>query len=267
MLNKLRNLVTGNTEHGGLVVNNKEVVFEQDGQVVTDSLLIAEMFSKSHGDVLKDIRKQMEYTGEEFSQGNFSLRDYDNRGKLYPKYILSEDAFTLVVMSYNTREAVQMKLKFIQEFRRMKEFIQNINAPSYMIGDPVKRAQKWIEEQQEKEALQLVMQEQAPKIDYHDAVLNPAAKKKLLTPTDIATDLGTNARRLNELLENLGVQYRKKNRNNEKFGHWIVSSNFSFLIEDGYCDYKITEYGQQLKWTEKGRKWIIEQVKGGVVNV
>lgn len=61
--------------------------------------------------VSDDIRTQMEYTGEEFSQGNFSLRDYDNRGKLYPKFNLSEDAFTLVVMSYNTREAVKMKLK------------------------------------------------------------------------------------------------------------------------------------------------------------
>ncbi|WP_042993368.1 Rha family transcriptional regulator, partial [Bacillus thuringiensis] len=40
------------------------------------------------------------------------------------KYNLTEEAFTLVAMSYNTKEAVQMKIKFIEEFKRMKQHIQ-----------------------------------------------------------------------------------------------------------------------------------------------
>ncbi|PES74698.1 phage regulatory protein [Bacillus cereus] len=113
-----------------LAVVNEEsahhvLVFENNGEVVTDSLLIAEVFGKTHDNVLKDIRKQMEYTGYEFSLVNFHERNYENRGRLYPKINLTEEAFTLVVMSYNTKEAVQMKLKFIQEFKRMKQHIQN----------------------------------------------------------------------------------------------------------------------------------------------
>ncbi|MBJ8055266.1 ORF6C domain-containing protein [Bacillus cereus] len=112
-----------------LAVVNEEsahhvLVFENNGEVVTDSLLIAEVFGKTHDNVLKDIRKQMEYAGYEFSLVNFHERNYENRGRLYPKINLTEEAFTLVVMSYNTKEAVQMKLKFIQEFKRMKEHIR-----------------------------------------------------------------------------------------------------------------------------------------------
>ncbi|MEJ9127640.1 Rha family transcriptional regulator, partial [Bacillus cereus] len=95
------------------------------GKAVTNSLTIAEVFCKNHADVLRDIRKQMEYAGYEFSLSNFAERTYENRGRYYPKIDMTEEAFTLVVMSYNTREAVQMKIKFIQEFKRMQEYIRS----------------------------------------------------------------------------------------------------------------------------------------------
>lgn len=102
------------------------LVFENNGNAVTDSLTIAEMFSKDHDKVLRDIRTQMNYTGKEFSLANFGESTYTNeRGRKYLKYNLTEEAFTLVVFGYNTREAVQTKIKFIQEFKRMKEYIQN----------------------------------------------------------------------------------------------------------------------------------------------
>ncbi|MCT6947801.1 MAG: ORF6C domain-containing protein [Bacillus thuringiensis] len=108
------------------VANEQSLVFENNGKVVTDSLMIAEMFEKTHDNVLKDIRKQIEYAGPEFSLVNFHESNYENeRGRKYLKYNLTEEAFTLVAMSYNTKEAVQMKIKFIEEFKRMKQHIQN----------------------------------------------------------------------------------------------------------------------------------------------
>ncbi|MEB9549561.1 ORF6C domain-containing protein [Bacillus cereus] len=108
------------------VANEQALVFENKGKVVTDSLMIAEMFEKTHDNVLKDIRKQIEYAGSEFSLVNFHESNYENeRGRKYLKYNLTEEAFTLVAMSYNTKEAVQMKIKFIEEFKRMKQHIQN----------------------------------------------------------------------------------------------------------------------------------------------
>ncbi|MED3121602.1 Rha family transcriptional regulator, partial [Bacillus thuringiensis] len=51
-----------------------ELVFEVNGKAVTNSLTIAEVFCKNHADVLRDIRKQMEYAGYEFSLSNFAER-------------------------------------------------------------------------------------------------------------------------------------------------------------------------------------------------
>lgn len=102
-----------------------EFVFTKGNEVVTDSLTIASMFGKSHDNVLKDIRKQVEYAGVEFSLVNFHESNYENRGKQYPKFDLTEEAFTLVVFGYNTKEAVQTKISFIKEFKRMKDYIQN----------------------------------------------------------------------------------------------------------------------------------------------
>ncbi|MEB8992586.1 ORF6C domain-containing protein [Bacillus cereus] len=105
---------------------HNELVFENNGEVVTDSLTVAEMFGKEHDKVLRDIRTQMDYAGVEFSLANFGESTYTNeRGRMYPKYNLTEEAFALVVFGYNTKEAVQTKIQFIQEFKRMKDHIQN----------------------------------------------------------------------------------------------------------------------------------------------
>jgi anti-repressor protein len=132
-----------------------ELVFIENGKAVTDSLTVAEVFGKDHKNVIRDINKQMKYAGEEFAALNFEPGSYlDKNNQSRPKVNLSEEAFTLIAMSYNTKEAVQMKVKFIQEFKRMRETLSTIISPSYMIEDPIKRAQKWIEEQTEKKMLE-----------------------------------------------------------------------------------------------------------------
>ena len=65
---------------------HNELVFEKNGEAVTDSLMIAEMFGKRHDNVLSDIKLQIEYAGEEFSLLNFQESNYKtDRGRSYPK--------------------------------------------------------------------------------------------------------------------------------------------------------------------------------------
>ncbi|EOP22864.1 MULTISPECIES: phage regulatory protein [Bacillus] len=105
-----------------------ELVFEVNGEVVTDSLVIAKMFGKDHYYVLEDIRKNSVYAGEEFAQGNFHETTYINsQGERMSKYNLTKEAFVLLAMGYNSREAVQTKIKFIEEFKRMRRYIQSQN--------------------------------------------------------------------------------------------------------------------------------------------
>ncbi|HJV46606.1 MAG TPA: Rha family transcriptional regulator [Bacillota bacterium] len=105
----------------------EKLVFIQNDQVVTDSLTVAEVFGKRHADVLRDIEVQIEKLNEagesEWGLSNFAQTQYQHQQnkQWYPKYNLSEDAFAIVAMSYVTPEAMKMKVRFIQEFKRMKE--------------------------------------------------------------------------------------------------------------------------------------------------
>ncbi|WP_103110650.1 Rha family transcriptional regulator [Brevibacillus reuszeri] len=103
------------------------LVFVQHGQPVTDSLTIAEVFDKDHRNVLRDIESQIEKLNEAGEQKwgvlNFEQTHYQHQQnkQWYPKYNMTEDGFTLIAMSYVTPEAMKMKIRFIQEFKRMRE--------------------------------------------------------------------------------------------------------------------------------------------------
>lgn len=106
-----------------------ELVIIKNGQAVTDSLTIAEVFGKRHDNVKSDILNQIVKLGEagmeEFSLLNFKESVFTNeRGREYTKFDLTEDAFAIVVMSYVTPEAMKFKVKFLQEFKRIKEQLQ-----------------------------------------------------------------------------------------------------------------------------------------------
>lgn len=88
---------------------------------------------------------------------------------------------------------------------------------------------------------------QKPKVSYHDKVLNG---DKLVTTTDIAKDLGMTARQLHNKLHEMGIIFKTGN-------HWTFYAKYQTRIPL-YADYQIGEYGQILKWTERGRKWIIK---------
>lgn len=104
-----------------------QLVFLVNNEPVTDSLTIADVFDKRHSDVIRDIETQVSKLNEageqEFGKRNFALSSYQSGTRDYKKYDLSEDAFTIVAMSYVTPEAMKMKVKFIQEFKRMREHL------------------------------------------------------------------------------------------------------------------------------------------------
>ncbi|MFJ8453287.1 Rha family transcriptional regulator [Bacillus paramycoides] len=107
-----------------------EFVFMEGNQVVTDSLTMAQMFGKEHKNVIRDIEVQLEKLIEanetKWGQLNFEHTQYQHyqNKQWYPKFNLTEDAFAIVAMSYITPEAMKMKIKFLQEFKRMKDYIQ-----------------------------------------------------------------------------------------------------------------------------------------------
>lgn len=115
------------------------IVSEHQGRAVTNSRAVAEFFGKNHFDVLKAIKKLADDLGKteggrKFNDRNFSCVDYtDSKGEQRPYYILTKDAFTLLVMGFNGSKALAFKLAYIEAFNRMEkalagqgEILQNI---------------------------------------------------------------------------------------------------------------------------------------------
>ncbi len=96
-----------------------KIVYIENGRPVTDSLAIAEAFGKSHDNVLRDIRSLE--CSQEFSLLNFEESTYTNdRGRTYPKYLITQDGFAFLVTGYTGKEAARFKEMYINEFNRMK---------------------------------------------------------------------------------------------------------------------------------------------------
>lgn len=117
------------TINGGITMTNL-VFVNNNNEVVTDSLKVAEIFGKQHKNVMRDINKQMDKLAEageqEFNQLNFEpVGYYDQKKEYRTKYDLTEDAFVILAMSYNTVEAMKMKVAFINEFKKMKQHIMD----------------------------------------------------------------------------------------------------------------------------------------------
>jgi Rha family phage regulatory protein len=247
----------------------KELVFIEKGQAVTDSLTVSEVFGKRHDNVISDIENQiykLEEAGEvDFSLLNFKESTYKNeRGREYKKINLTEDAFTLIAMSYTTPEAMKFKVKFIQEFKRMRNELANKNLPSYSIEDPIERAKKWILEQTEKKMLEQRLAETEPKATYYDEILKSINTVNI---SQIAKDYGLSGQALNSILHDEGVQYKLS-------GQWLLYSKHQ---DKGYTKSETQEYirsngeiGTKLhtKWTQKGRLFIHQVLgKRGIVPV
>src|SRR5690554_5397608 len=120
-----------------------QLVFIENNRVLTDSLTISTVFKKEHRNVIRDIETQLEKL-KEAGEGNWGVLNFERaqyqhpqNKQFYTKYLLTEEAFTLVAMSYVTPEAMKFKVRFIEEFKKMKNKLQVLNKPSYMIEDPI----------------------------------------------------------------------------------------------------------------------------------
>lgn len=135
---------------------------------------------------------------------------------------------------------------------------------SYTIDDPIERAKRWIEEQQEKKQLRLTVSVQnqqiaelQPKASYYDVVLNC---KDLMSITEIAKDYGKSAKWLNNYLHEKGIQFKQA-------GIWLLYAKYA---DKGYTSTKTQTYNGydgtvhskvHTYWTQAGRLFLYDHLK------
>ncbi|MGR8825904.1 Rha family transcriptional regulator [Leuconostoc mesenteroides] len=153
-----------------ITMNELNLVEVINNEALTDTIKIAKYFEKNHQHVLEVVDK---LTVENSTVKNmFTESTYiSDRGREYRKVLMNRDGFTLLAMGFTGNKALDFKLKYIEAFNNMEDYIKNQKAlqvtnDSYMIQDPVQRAKRWIEEQQEKQELEQQVQIQAPKVEF-----------------------------------------------------------------------------------------------------
>lgn len=235
-------------------MNEMILVTNENGKAMTTSLKIAEVFGKRHDDVIRKIREKTNL----FGLRNFTESSYINsQNKEQPMYLLDRDFTTFLIMGFTGSKADEFKMKYIQAFNEMEDFIKNnlVKPDSYMIEDKVERAKRWIEEQQKMIALEKELIEVKPKAEYCDKVLD---SDSLITTTIVAKDYGLSAVALNRILAENKVIFKQSNQ-------WVAYAKYSKLGYAATCTYTYTDCNTgiektktALKWTEKGRKFIGE---------
>lgn len=106
------------------------VFADQRGVPRVDSLFVAATFEKQHYNVLRDIgRITASNSGlsPEFIALNFEGNTYrDARGRKLPRYLLTRDGFTMLVMGYTGSKAMHFKELYIQRFNEMEQCIRSL---------------------------------------------------------------------------------------------------------------------------------------------
>ena len=195
------------------------------------------------------------YSFEEYEDYTTLSKNLENGGK-ETDYIITLDMAKELCMVENNELGRQYRKYFIECEKKLKQ----LDIPSYMIDDPIKRAEKWIIEQKQTQALAEKVEELQPKADYYNNVL---VSDELLSISQIAKEFGMTGRKLNELLNKLGVQYKQGKI-------WVLYAKYD---DEGYTKYVthlVSGAGASTytKWTQKGRKFIYEILaKNGIYPV
>ena len=152
----------------------QEIQIENNSELgaVVSSRVIAQELEKRHAHVIRDLEKILlsPNVGSVIIPSEYK----DSTGRKLKEYRLTKDGFTLYM--FNIQGHNDFKMAYINKFNEMERQIAQPVA-SYMIEDPVKRAELWIEEQKEKQHLleqntvqQKQIEEYKPKALFADAV-------------------------------------------------------------------------------------------------
>ncbi|MCX4310792.1 MAG: Rha family transcriptional regulator [Desulfovibrio sp.] len=102
--------------------NSPLITKSVNGKPAALSTEIAEKFGKKHKHVLRYIAELLRNLPESFGGPNFGPAEYeDEQGKKRPAWLLTRDAFALLVMGFTGKSALLWKLRYIEAFNALEK--------------------------------------------------------------------------------------------------------------------------------------------------
>ena len=218
-------------------------VENKNGVLVVSSRVIAEELSKRHSDVIKQIEGIL--TNENTRSLIISSSYVDLKGERRKEYLLTEKGFTLYM--FNIQGHNDFKLAYINEFERMKEFINN--KPLSVEEMIIAQAQSMIDVKKDIQRLE----------NKFDTIVTLESGKQRKIQLAVASRVYD---RLEEEIKNPSLGYGDiENRNSLDWQKFHKSFLFKNLYRDikrkfgvaSYKDIKVVEYEKALNFIEN---WI-----------
>ena len=135
---------------------------------VIDSREVAEMMGRTHSDIMKMIQGSGKNLGiiPVLLKGNFHVSEYfiessfkDTSGKSNKCYLVTKLGCEMLGNKQQGEKGILFTAKYVERFNEYEKRLQELSMPSYAIEDPIKRAERWIEEYKEKVKLEHTIKE------------------------------------------------------------------------------------------------------------
>lgn len=231
-------------------MEDQELVFNNDGKIETNSLLVAERFGKQHKDVLDAIREIL--TAENpavrimFSESTY----YNSRNKIQPMFLMNRDGWSVLAMGFTGKEALKFKLQFISAFNVMEQIIvkSSFTLPDFSNAGEAARA--WADQFDQTEKAKAIVEEQSKKLDHFNGA------NGIYNATQVAKEHNMTAEVFNELLFKKRIQFKTGKT-------WVLYASYENM---GLTDVRTIVFNtskgkgsaMQMVWTEKGRSFIYD---------
>lgn len=218
------------------------LVFIQNDRPVTDSLMVSDVFGKEHARVLRDIRELG--CSKEFRVGNFAESSYINeQNREMPKYIMTEQGFTLLVMGYTGPRAMEFKEQYIAEFEGMRNELQRRARPRELsrldLIDLARESELARLESERKSAeLEYQLRLQEPKVALYDVAMQAHNTQPIGT---VAKTLGIGPNKLFSFLREKKILISHGSRYNQPYQEYIDRGYFEVR------QYTITHFTQGIE--------------------
>ena len=114
-------------------------LFHKETVPMTDSLKVADVFGKRHKNIIQAV-KELDCS-EEFRRLNFQPSYYLNeQNKRQPKFNMTQDGFTFLVMGFRGKKAAEFKEAYIKQFNEMREWIskrEHLSTNQHILNDAI----------------------------------------------------------------------------------------------------------------------------------
>ena len=174
-------------------------------------------------------------------------------------YILSERGYAKLLKILEDDKAWEEYDKLVDGYFNMRKELKEIKLDSYMIDDPIKRAEVWIEEQKEKILLAKTIEKQKPLVEFAKTCQVSNDNILIGELAKIASNNGVKigAKRLFSKLRELGIIMKKSTDPYQRF----IDSGYFKIKQTPYTKYGKVKLGRTTTVTPKGQIYIINKLR------